>query len=240
MLRRLFPAMTMAFLSGGLFLPSVCAGGSNHDAATAGNPGGPRTQSEDLHPFTHLVYLPADTDPGTIRFEKGKLVKTATRMEYTAGSCDEAGVAEPGGSIGCGSARTAGAVPAYEATYSFSAPPLASDEYGGRYFTFQVRFRMDELPADMQKALSSGKLSRADLAAYFAVTTSRGAVSAMAIDARGSQFCAGSFVDGAWTADRGCRDEIRYRTVTMPSGYLTVKVKPVVARAQGVATASAR
>ena len=240
MLRRLFPAMTMAFLSGGLFLPSVCAGGSNHDAATAGNPGGPRTAERGFASVHAPGLSSGGHRPGTIRFEKGKLVKTATRMEYTAGSCDEAGVAEPGGSIGCGSARTAGAVPAYEATYSFSAPPLASDEYGGRYFTFQVRFRMDELPADMQKALSSGKLSRADLAAYFAVTTSRGAVSAMAIDARGSQFCAGSFVDGAWTADRGCRDEIRYRTVTMPSGYLTVKVKPVVARAQGVATASAR
>ena len=46
--------------------------------------------------------------------------------------------------------------PAYKVTYSFTGPPLASDEYGNRYFTFRVYFRPEELAPTVRRAISAG------------------------------------------------------------------------------------
>jgi hypothetical protein len=231
--------MTLAILSAGLLLPSLRAGGSKDAIATAGIPAAAPTRIENLHPFTHVVYLPEGADPTTIRFEKVRPIKVATRVVYSGSVCESPAFREPGGSIACPSARSEGLVKAYEATYSFSGRPLASDEQAGRYFTFNVRFRPDELPADVERAVASGKLNRADLAAYFLVTTYRQPVNQVAVDLRQSRFCDRSVRDGSWTpADPGCRDDIHYETVSAPSGYLTVKVEPVARLIAGLTTSA--
>lgn len=53
---------------------------------------------------------------------------------------------------------------AYELTFSVVGPPLASDEYGSRNFTFEVYFQPDELPPELRQAISSRKQVRSDAA----------------------------------------------------------------------------
>jgi hypothetical protein len=230
MLRRLFAPTTVALLTGGLWLAPLRAGESNKSVpAVAAKPDGMEVHTGDLHPFTHLAYLPAGADPGTIRFEKVKLVKVATRVKYAMDSnyCKQLAFRDPGGSIACPSAETEASAPAYEVTYSVTGQPLASDEHANPNFTFSVYFRPDELAADMQRTLAGGKLSRADRTAYFAVSTYREPVRRIALDETKSHFCEGNFVDGAWIhTDPGCKDNVSYTTVTAPSGYITVNVEP--------------
>jgi hypothetical protein len=237
-IRRLIP-VTAALLTGGLLLPCLRAGEANQTKNAA--PKGAGTQTEDLHPFTHLAYIPAGTDLGDIRFEQVRMVKVPTRIIYTMDRCGELAFGDPGGSSACPDARTEAPVPAYEAVYSFTGQPLASDEYAGRHFTFSVLFRPDELTSDAQEALTGRNLSRPEAATYFAVTTYREPVSRVAIDGQESHFCAGNFVDGLWThTDRGCKDTIGYRAVTAPPDYITVKVDPISPRGKGVGLVSAR
>jgi hypothetical protein len=219
MLRRLVTPMTAALLSGGLLFPSIRAEDSNNHTSTTA-----------VHPFTHFAYIPVGADLGTIRFEKVTMVKVPAGFQYTTDPdyCQELAFRDPGGSIACPSAQSEAPVPAYEATYSFTGQPLASDEYGGRNFTFSVYLQPGELAPDVQKALAGGKLSRSDAAAYFAVNTYREAVRRVAIDNQQSHFCDGNFVDGMWAhTDPGCNDNVVYAAVTVPSGYITVKVEPV-------------
>jgi len=216
MLRRLSTPMAAVLLTGGLLFPSLRA-------------------AENLHPFTHLATIPAGADLSTIRFEKVRLVQLPSRIKYTSdeGYCKELAFRDPGGSMACPSARTEAPVSAYEVTYSFTGQPLGSDETGGRNFTLSVYFRPNELPPDVQKALSERKLSRSDAAAYFAVSTSREPAKRVVIDDRQSHFCAGNYVDGAWAhTDAGCLDTINYTSVTAPSDYITVKVDAASSRMQ--------
>jgi hypothetical protein len=126
--------------------------------------------------------------------------------------------------------------PAYEVTYSFKGQPLASDEYGDRYFTFQVYFRPEELPPGLRRALSIGKMKRSELTTYFNVATSRPAVRAAVIDEANSSFCDGNYMDGNWIQrDPNCKDKVSFKTVTKPSDYITVQVDPVSPRAQQAA-----
>ena len=244
MLRRLFAPTTVAILSGGLLLCPLRAREANKSVPTvAAWQNSMEMHTGDLHPFTHLAYLPAGTDPGTIRFERVKLVRVATRVKYTMDSnyCKQLAFRDPGGSIACPSAETEASAPAYEVTYSVTGQPLASDEHASPDFTFSVYFRPDELPADMQKALVGGKLSRADRTAYFAVSTYREPVRRVAIDERKSHFCEGNLVDGAWThTDPGCKDDVSYTAVTAPSGYITVKVEPVSKKLERAGMLSAK
>jgi hypothetical protein len=237
-IRRLI-AVTAALLIGGLPLPCLRAGEANQTKNNASKGAG--TQTEDLHPFTHLAYIPAGADLGDIRFEQVRMVKVPTRIIYTMDRCGELAFGDPGGSSACPDARTEAPVLAYEAVYSFTGQPLASDEHGGRHLTFSVLFRPDELAADAREALTGGKLNRLEAASYFSMTTYREPVRRVAIDGQQSHFCAGNFVDGLWTHnDRSCKDTIGYRAVTAPSDYITVKVDPISPRGKGLGLVSAR
>lgn len=215
MLQRLFAPMTVALLSGGLLTPCLSA------------------QTEDLSPFTHFARVPVGADLASIRFEGVRLVRVPARIAHTTDSnyCRELASREPGGSIACPSAQTVATAAAYEAVYSYTGQPLASDEAAGRSLTFAVYFRPGELTSDMQKTLSAGNSTRAEQAAYFAVSTSQETVQRVVIDGRQSHICQRSVVDGAWIhAGAGCQDNIRYSAVRAPSGYITVKVDPASPR----------
>jgi hypothetical protein len=133
----------------------------------------------------------------------------------------------------CPYTEDASPMPAYEVVYSFTGQPLASDEYGNRYFTFQVYFRPEELSPGLRRALSIGKMKRSELATYFNVATSRPAVRAAVIDEANSSFCDGNYIDSNWIQkDPKCKDKVSFKTVTKPSDYITVQVDPITPRAQ--------
>lgn len=195
------------------------------------------TTTEDLHPFTHLSLIPANSDPATIKFDKVKATKVFTKAESTMdpGYCDNLQFNEPGGSMYCPEVDYASPARAYDVTYSFQGEPLASDEYGNRNFTFDVYFRPDELPSGLRKALAARKVDRAELASYFDVTTSRLPVRTVTIDEANSRFCDGYYFDGNWMRnDPNCKDTVRQKTVTVPSDYLTVDIEPQSSPTQGV------
>ena len=184
-------------------------------------------QEIELQPFTHVARIPADSDKGTIRFEKAKMVQVPTRIAYTINPsyCAELAFRDPGGSTYCPYMETGSPATAYEVTYSYDGQPLGSDEDGGRNFTFQVYFRPDELAPEVRQALTEKKVGRADLAGYFTVNTFREPARRMVIDEAKSHFCDGNFVDGAWThTDASCDDEIQLKAVARLSDYITVRV----------------
>jgi hypothetical protein len=43
-------------------------------------------QESGKQPFTHVAWIPADSDTGTIRFETAKLVQVPTRIAYVMNS----------------------------------------------------------------------------------------------------------------------------------------------------------
>jgi hypothetical protein len=163
---------------------------------TAASPvrAGQDTEVRNLQPFTHFTWIPADSDKGTIRFERAKMVQVPTRITYTMNYCQELAFRDPGGSMYCPYAQTESPAPAYEVTYSYIGRPLASDEYGGRNITFYVYFRPDELAPDVRQALTAKKRDRADLAEYFTVNAFREPVRRIVIDQAQSRFCDGNFV----------------------------------------------
>jgi hypothetical protein len=191
--------------------------------------------TKDLHPFSHLASIPASSDPAKIKLEKVKLTRVFSREKIIVdpGFCKETKFGDPGGSAYCPYTEDESPAPAYEATYSFNGQPLASDEYGNRYFTFQVYFRPEELSPGLRKVLSIGKIGRSELTTYFKVTTSRPMVQKTVTDEATSILCGGSYVDGNWVQkDPNCKDQIKVKTVTAPSDYIVVKVDPVSARPQ--------
>jgi hypothetical protein len=200
---------------------------------------GPKTQIEDLHPFTHFSTIPASSDPGTIKFEGVKTTKVFTKVKskMDQGYCADLQFRDPGGSMYCPYVEQESPVSAYEVTYSYTGEPLASDEYGNRYFTFNVHFRPEELRAALRTALSAGRMKRTELATYFDVTTSRLPVRAAVIDEANSSFCDGNYMDGNWIQnDPRCKDKVSFNTVTVPSAYITVRVEPVSSRHGAVAS----
>lgn len=191
---------------------------------------GVETYLEALHPFTHFASIPATAYPSTIRFERVEAKKVLTQTKFTmdTGYCDELQFRDPGGSMYCPYTQKLSPAPAYEVTYSFTGQPLASDEYGNRYFTFQVYFRPEELAPTVRRAISAGSMKRPQLATYFRIRTSRLPVRAIVLDQVNSHLCALHIVDGSWTPDDPkCRDRVSYKTVTMLSDYITVQVDPI-------------
>jgi hypothetical protein len=154
------------------------------------------TQIEELHPFTHFVSIPAGSDPATIKFERLRATKVFTKVKSTRnpGYCKDLQFRDPGGSVYCPYNQSESPATAYEVTYSYHGQPLTSDEYGNRYFTFQVYFRPQELPPALQRAIS-GKMKRDELATYFNVATARPLVLTAVSDQVKSSFCDGSYVD---------------------------------------------
>ena len=218
------------------FLAENFANGSLRlSAATISTQNGAITRIKDLHPFTHFASIPASSDPAKIKFEKVKATRVFTKEKSVLdpGYCKDLPFRDPGGSMFCPYTEDESPAPAYEVTYSFNGQPLASDEYGNRYFTFQVHFRPEEVPPGLRRALSIGKMKRSELETYFTVATSRPAVRAAVIDEANSSFCDGNYIDGNWIQkDRNCKDKVSFNTVTKPSDYITVEVDPISPRPQ--------
>ena len=201
---------------------------------------GAAPREETLQPFTHVAQIPADSDTGSIRFQKARMVQIPTTIAYTTDPeyCKDIAFRDPGGSMYCSSARTGTPATAYELTFSVVGSPLASDEYGNRNFTFNVYFQPDELAPDVRQAISDGKRSRSDVAGSFKVSTSREPVRKIVLDEAESHFCAGNLLDGSWTtSDPNCKDQVHYKALAVPSDYVTVRIDPSPVRT-GLASAN--
>ena len=184
----------------------------------------------DLAPFTHLAYIPSGADLSSIRFQSIKALKMATKQRSVTNPryCDEERLAiEPGGSMYCPVTAEESFVPAYQVTYTFTAPRMQSDEYGNTSFTFSVYFRGDEISPNLRDALSSGRLSHTDLAEYFQLTAFRESMQQEVIDEANSSICEGNYVDGNWTPTKPkCQDRIAYKNLASASPYTTVRIDP--------------
>jgi hypothetical protein len=143
MLQRFFDPLAIALLSGILVLPCVSGARELDNVITAAPASGPVTQTQNLNPFSHVALIPANADLKSIQFEKIRPVKVPTAIRYTmdAHQCELISSPDPGGSVACQYAQTESPVPAYEANYSYSGEPLASDEQANRKYTFAVYFR---------------------------------------------------------------------------------------------------
>jgi hypothetical protein len=186
----------------------------------------------DLHPFTHTAYIPANADATTIRMTGVERTKVFTQLKQTfdMSDCDTLKFRDPGGSMYCPSTEAVNPAPAYAVKYSFIGPPLASDEYNNRYFTFRVLFRSGELPASLERTLLGKKVNKAQMARDFKLTTLRENVPATVIDEAHSDFCAGHHFFGFFHPEPNCVDKVVYKQVMVPSDYLTIRVDPAVAR----------
>ncbi len=179
-----------------------------------------------LQPFTNLEEIPVGSDPSSIKLAGIKAVKVATRRtSITNQRYCENGIQDPGGSMYCPSVQDGSQVPAYQITYSYNGPPLGSDEYGNGHLTFSVYMRPEDLDPAVSDAISAHKMSRAVAAEGLKLTTYRGLVQRVVIDEANSAFCDGNYIDGLWThTDRNCRENVAYKTVAVPSDYITVRV----------------
>src|SRR6516225_1271793 len=180
-------------------------------------------QISDLQPFTHMAYIPADSDLSSIKVEGIKMVKAATKVRSVTkpSDCDHPG-GEPGGSPNCTRTTYASRVPAVQVTYSYRAP---SDESGSAWSTFDVYFREDEIGPRLRRALSTGKISRSAAAELFEISTVRGFIQQPVLDEANSILCDGYYVDGSWVhTNPSCEDRVTYRKVASLSPYITVKV----------------
>ena len=214
-------------LCGGLLVPSLPAA---------------EVIAEELHPFSHVAYIPADAALGTIRFEGISRAHVPVWVRHTANAsyCADAAFGDPGGSMSCPSTDTVVSAVAYQVTYSYTAEPMASDESANRHFEFRVYFRYDELPPEVLQAAAASKLDRADAAAYFAVNTTREPARRLVIDGARSSFCPGAYRDGVWTHnDLSCLDDIHYTAVAALSDQIAVRVDPVSTSRKATAIASA-
>jgi hypothetical protein len=179
-----------------------------------------------LQPFTNIEEIPVGSDLSSIRLEGIKAVKVATRRISIAGqSYCENGFQEPGGYVYCPPVQDGSKVPAYQITYSYIGPLIGSDEYGSNHFTFSVNLRPEDLDPAVSDAISAHKMSRAVAAEGLKLTTYRGLVQRVVIDEANSAFCDGNYIEGLWThTDRNCREKVAYKTVAVPSDYITVRV----------------
>jgi hypothetical protein len=191
---------------------------------------------EDLGAFTHVAYVPVGSDLSSITFRGLKAVKVATTKRKSVADtryCKQAASRDPGGSIDCPRIQEEAPSPAYQVTYSFDGQPIASDEYGSKYFTFSVYFRPEELSPAVREALSQEKGRRANLAALFNLTTSRDLQQRVVVDDENSTFGEGTYVDGIWShTNPRCEDNVRSMTITVPVDYIAVRVDPVSSRVE--------
>jgi hypothetical protein len=229
MLQNLVTSIAVAaLLEGGALAVPVAAGEPGETDRATVVLQAPQTQ--DLRLVTHFARIPADSNPASIRLEKIRPVRVPQLARYTADAtyCRDAAFRDPGGSMYCPETRAIGAAAGFEATYSYSGQPLASDECHAGRSTFQIYFRPDELAPEARTAIETGKWKAARLAGYFKLNTYAEHIHRAVIDESQSKLCEGNFVDGNWThIDPACRDRVAYTTATVLSGYLTVKVDPV-------------
>ena len=193
-------------------------------------------QISDLQPFTHIAYIPVDSDLSSIKVEGIKMVKAATKVRSVTKprDCDHPG-GEPGASPNCTRTTYQSRVPAVKVTYSYRAP---SDESGSAWSTFDVYFREDEIGPRVRRALSTAKISRSAAAELFEISTVRGSTQQLVLDETNSILCEGYYVDGSWVhTNPRCEDSVTYRTVASPSPYITVKVDSAPTSLEAVVSA---
>jgi hypothetical protein len=190
----------------------------------------------DLAPFTHVTYIPVGADLSSIRFKEIHALEVVTKERAVTNLhyCDdERLIREPGGSMYCPLIKPDSAVSAYRVTYTFTAPPMASDEYGNTSSTFSVYFRPDDISPSLRQALSSRKVSRTDASEYFRISASRDSARQVMVDEANSTFCEGDYIDGNWShTNPKCQDHIVYKNVASASPEVTVKVDAAPARLQ--------
>lgn len=180
-----------------------------------------------LNPFTHIAYIPADANLSSIRVRSIRQVNVDTKLRATTDVryCNQ----HLGQSMFCPKITSELPAPAYEVTYSYRGQPLASDDvFANTAFTFSVYFRPDEISPKLRQAISSGKISRNDLAELFHFTISRPSVQQLVIDRANSSFCPGRSIHGYWVhTDPRCRDRVAHKKMAVPSPYVAVQVAPV-------------
>jgi hypothetical protein len=203
--------------------------GSPDDVASSLRASVPQSRSAaqitELHPFTHVARIPAGADLHSIRFEGIRAVRVMTRQQSVsdAGPCDDR-FADPGGSMYCPQIIDLAPVPAYEVSYSYRAPALASDEYGDTRFVFSVYFRPDELSAALREVAAAGR-TRRKAAGFFEVISSNESTREIVVDPERSNFCRGNYTDGNWMhTDRNCVDQIVHVPIVSLSPYIALKV----------------
>ena len=204
--------MHQAIGSGIVFVAAVAWAGAAHQGAV---------QTKQLQPYTHVARILAGSDVSSIRFQSLKAVKVDGAVRTDNRYCEDQ-FRDPGGSIYCPMTTYGSPEPAYRVTYSYTGQPMASDEYGSgnTRYTFSVMFRPEELSAAM----------RGNPAEHFAIHTSREMIPEKAVDEAKSKFCEGYYHDGLWTPrDRSCLTTLVYKTVMIPSPYITVTVVPSAA-----------
>jgi hypothetical protein len=164
-------------------------------------------------------------DTNSIRLEKVKETKVATKVKRTseASFCDN--LTELGGSMYCPYEQRQDYVDAYDVVFSFKGP---SDESGNAYSTFHVYLRPEELAPVLKEAIAAKRLTRSKSSEYFHVSFSKDPVRRIVVDEAKSSFCQGYFGEAGWThADARCQDKISYTTVMAPAEYLTVRVESI-------------
>ncbi len=222
------------FIAVGMLAPSVPARASGKKSRVAANNSsvsGARVQ--DLTPFTHTADIPADSDLTSIRFESAKTVQVPTKVRSTTDTdyCAELAFRDPGGSRNCPGKEYESFATAFQVTYSYSGPPLVSDEFGNSNFTFQVFFQPEELDPQARKAILERKLSREEVGSYFVVKTLRESFVRFVVDEARSSICEKKPKDGLWVpVDSNCHDALQYKVVAVPSDYVTIRVDPVPPR----------
>jgi len=185
------------------------------------------TKGVSLDPFTQVAMIPAEADLSSIRFERAKLTRIPTQVVMTMDRhyCEGVVQRASGPSMFCPAFQSANRVYAYEVTYSYQGQPLASDEYGSRYFTFSVYFHPDQLAPATREAIARPRLSKADAAALFAFNPQRPMVRKTRIVKAASKLCEAVVVDGYLEkADAKCEDRIVHETIAAPSTDIVVRV----------------
>lgn len=186
----------------------------------------PEAAVEDLQPFTHTAFIPVGADLSSFRLQNVKTVLIPTRKisRVDKSYCAQLIFRDPGGSMYCASEQFGGFTRAYQVTYSFDSPPIPSDEYGNRRFTFSVYFRPEELSMVQQAG-------RAHAREFFTLTTSRMPEQRWMIDEDHSAFCDGNYVEGSWVhTNPNCEDEINLKKIGVLSDYVAVTVEPAKPR----------
>jgi hypothetical protein len=230
------PQMNRAFVA--VTASVLCISSAMAASLKPENPVTTTTTVEATNPFTHVANIPAGADLPSIRFQGVKKVRVATRRQVTTdvSYCGGQQFRDPGGSMYCPSTQLLSPKDAYQVTYSYDGPALASDEYGNTHFAFSVYFQPGELSSEVRSALTRHTQSKADMAADFDLSSYRTKVRRVAIDQAASTFCDGNYFDGNWVhTDSKCQDKVDYTTVSAPSDYITVRVDPASARQARVA-----
>ncbi len=217
--------------AGVFMLAATLAIASTVSAQEAGNA---PAVSREIDPFTHIARIPAGADLASIKFQGVKVVTVPTKTVVTSDAhyCDQATRRDSAGSMFCPAIQPEAFARAYQVTYSYEGPSLASDETGNRKFTFTVYFRPEELSPAERDLLLHGKDARADAAGTFALTTWRALDERLVVDAAHSTMCKGSYRDGLWMASNpSCEDNLKFQTILAPSDYVTVRVDHAAIRA---------